>query len=129
MGSTALRYLGLSICFDLRFPGLYQKLTDQGAQILTVPSAFTLTTGKDHWHSLLRARAIENRYYVLAPAQFGRHDDESLWETYGHAMIVNLWGHILSMAADGPGIALAEVNLETLGQLRRAMPLEPRHRH
>lgn len=119
---TDLGVLGLSICYDMRFPGLYQELRTLGAEILTVPSAFTLTTGKDHWHPLLRARAIETQCYVLAPAQHGKHDDQGLRESFGHAMIVDPWGQVLAMAADGPGIALAEVDLDRVEQVRRAIP-------
>ena len=115
--------MGLTICYDLRFPGIYQELRNRGAQILTVPSAFTLTTGKDHWHSLLRARAIENQCFVLAPAQHGRHDDQGLRESYGHSMIVDPWGQILAMAADGPGVVLAEISLQRLDQVRSSMPV------
>ena len=89
---TPLGTLGLSVCYDLRFPELYQRLTAAGAEILTIPSAFTLTTGKDHWEALIRARAIENQCYLLAPAQHGRHDDVGLRETWGHSMIVDPWG-------------------------------------
>ena len=78
---SRLGVIGLTICYDLRFPGLYQELRSRGAEVLTIPSAFTLTTGKDHWHPLLRARAIENQCYVLAPAQYGKHDDGGLRET------------------------------------------------
>src|SRR5204863_5246893 len=87
---TALGTVGLSICYDLRFPELYRALSAAGAVLLTVPSAFTLMTGKDHWEVLLRARAIENQAYVLAPAQGGRHTDQRI--TYGHAMVVDPWG-------------------------------------
>lgn len=120
---TDLGVLGLTICYDLRFPGLYQKLRQEGAQMLTVPSAFTLTTGKDHWHSLLRARAIETQCFVLAPAQHGEHDDEGLRESFGHAMIVDPWGQVLTMVPDGPGVALAEIDLERLDRVRQAIPV------
>ncbi len=120
---TELGRLGLSICYDLRFPGLYQRLRDEGAEILNVPSAFTATTGRDHWEPLLRARAIENQCWVLAPAQVGRHDDLGLRESHGHAAILDPWGRIVAMTADGPGLALAEVELERVRQVRRAMPV------
>jgi predicted amidohydrolase len=120
---TDLGVLGLTICYDLRFPGLYQELRTRGAEVLTIPSAFTSTTGKDHWHPLLRARAIETQCYVLAPAQYGKHDDRGLRESYGHAMIVDPWGQIVAMAADGPGIAIAEIDLERVEKVRRAIPL------
>ncbi|MGB6334558.1 MAG: nitrilase-related carbon-nitrogen hydrolase, partial [Thermoanaerobaculia bacterium] len=110
------------------FPELYRRLVTEGAEILTVPSAFTLTTGKDHWEVLVRARAIENQCYVLAPAQFGKHDDEGLRESYGHAMIVDPWGHVVTMVADGPGIGLAEIDLDRVRQTRQAMPVDSHRR-
>ncbi len=125
---TDLGRMGLSICYDLRFPGLYQSLRDDGAEILTVPSAFTLTTGRDHWQPLLRARAIENQCWVLAPAQCGKHDDAGLRESYGHAMILDPWGHVVTMAADGPGLALAEIDLGVVQRVRRAIPVSDHRR-
>ena len=125
---TDLGRVGLSICYDLRFPGLYQQLRDKGAEIVTVPSAFTLTTGKDHWQPLLRARAIENQCWVLAPAQYGKHDDAGLRESYGHAMILDPWGHVVAMAADGPGLAMAEIDLRRVQRARRAMPVTDHRR-
>lgn len=125
---TDLGRVGLSICYDLRFPGLYQQLRDKGAEIVTVPSAFTLTTGKDHWQPLLRARAIENQCWVLAPAQYGKHDDAGLRESYGHAMILDPWGHVVAMAADGPGLALAEVDLRQAQRVRQAIPVTDHRR-
>lgn len=121
--STELGKLGLTICYDLRFPGLYQRLRGAGAEILTVPSAFTQTTGKDHWQPLLRARAIENQCYVLAPAQYGKHDDEGLRESHGHSLIVDPWGQIVAMVPDGPGIALAEIDLGRVERIRQALPV------
>lgn len=120
---TDLGTLGLTVCYDLRFPGLYQRLRDRGAEILTVPSAFTLTTGKDHWQPLLRARAIETQCYVLAPAQYGKHDDEGLRESFGHAIIVDPWGQIVAMASDGPGLALAELDRKRVESVRASMPV------
>ena len=120
---TSFGVLGLTICYDLRFPGLYQELRTLGAEILTVPSAFTRITGKDHWHPLLRARAIETQCYVLAPAQYGKHDDQGLRESFGHAMIVDPWGQVVAMAADGPGIALADIDLVRVAEIRRAIPV------
>ncbi len=120
--------LGLSICYDLRFPEFYQALTRQGAQILTVPSAFTLMTGKDHWQALLRARAIENQSYVLAPGQFGHHDDDGLRHSYGHSMIIDPWGHVIAKVSDGEGFAMAEINLERLAEIRKAMPVADHRR-
>jgi predicted amidohydrolase len=120
--------LGLSICYDLRFPELYRALADRGAQILLVPSAFTLTTGKDHWEPLLRARAIENQTFVIAPGQHGHHDDRGLRESWGHSMIVDPWGHVLGMAPDGEGFALAEIDLDRVARIRRGMPLNDHRR-
>ncbi|MGH9360975.1 MAG: nitrilase-related carbon-nitrogen hydrolase, partial [Thermoanaerobaculia bacterium] len=119
--------VGLSICYDLRFPELYRRLAAAGAELLAVPSAFTLVTGKDHWEPLLRARAIENQCYVLAPAQHGRHDDQGLKESWGHAMIVDPWGQVVACASDGPGLALAPIERERIERIRRAMPVA-RHR-
>jgi len=128
VADTPLGRIGLSICYDLRFPELYRRLVDQGAQILMIPSAFTLATGKDHWEPLLRARAIENQCYVLAPAQHGRHDDGGLRESWGHAMIVDPWGLPLATAADGPGLALAEIDLDRVERVRRAIPVSANRR-
>lgn len=122
VADTALGRLGLSVCYDLRFPELYRRLSSDGAELLTVPSAFTATTGKDHWHTLLRARAVENLCYVLAPAQWGEHDDAGLRESYGHAMIVDPWGTILAECADGVGFCIAEIDRERLQRLRTALP-------
>lgn len=128
VAQTALGKIGLSICYDLRFPELYRALVDQGAEILAIPSAFTLMTGKDHWHPLLRARAIESQCYVLAPGQSGKHDDEGLRHSYGHSMIVDPWGHIVGMSSDGPGLALAEVDLSRIQTVRRGIPLRDHRR-
>lgn len=126
---TEFGAIGLTVCYDLRFPGLYQRLRDLGSEILTVPSAFTLTTGKDHWHPLLRARAIETQCFVLAPAQYGKHDDEGLRESYGHAMIVDPWGQIVAMVADGSGVALAEIDRGRLESVRASMPVIDHRRY
>jgi predicted amidohydrolase len=120
--------LGLSICYDLRFGELYRQLADLGADILTVPSAFTLATGKDHWAVLLRARAVENQCWVFAPAQHGHHDDGGLRDSYGHAMIVDPWGLPVATASDGPGLALAEIDLERAARVRRAIPVRQHRR-
>lgn len=120
--------IGMSICYDLRFPELYRRMTDRGAQILTVPSAFTLMTGKDHWHALLRARAIECQAWVVAPGQYGEHDDAGLRRSYGHSMIVDPWGQVVGMAYDGEGLALAEIDTARADQIRRSMPLAQHRR-
>jgi predicted amidohydrolase len=126
--ATELGQLGLSICYDLRFSELYLRLAAAGAEIVTVPSAFTLTTGKDHWQVLLRARAIETQTFVLAPAQWGRHDDRGLRESYGHAMIVDPWGQVLAMVPDGPGFTLAEIDLARLDRVRASLPVADHRR-
>jgi predicted amidohydrolase len=124
---TPLARFGLTICYDLRFPELYRRLADEGADVLLIPSAFTLATGKDHWEPLLRARAIENQCYVIAPAQHGKHDDGGLANTWGHAMIVDPWGIPVATASDGPGLALAEIDLNRSVKVREAIPVR-RHR-
>jgi len=120
---TDLGGLGLSICYDLRFPELYQALVEGGAELLAVPAAFTATTGKAHWMPLLRARAIENQCWVIAPGQVGSHDDGGLRESHGHSCIIDPWGVVVAEAADGPGLALAEIDLERVAAVRRGMPV------
>jgi predicted amidohydrolase len=128
VAETDLAAFGLSICYDLRFGELYRALVAGGAQVVTVPSAFTLRTGKDHWRPLMRARAIETQCWVVAPAQCGHHDDGGLRESFGHAMIVDPWGDVVAMASEGPGIAVAEIDLERLERIRRAMPVSDHRR-
>jgi predicted amidohydrolase len=123
VAETPLGRLGLSICYDLRFGNLYRRLVSEGAEVLCAPAAFTMTTGRDHWEPLLRARAIECQSYVLAPAQSGRHDDPELRESFGHAMIVDPWGHVVARASDGPGLALAEIDLDRVALTRKAIPV------
>jgi predicted amidohydrolase len=112
--------LGLSVCYDLRFPELYRLLALQGAEILAVPAAFTLQTGKDHWELLLRARAVENQAFVIAPAQWGQKAD-GRW-TYGRSMIVDPWGTVLSTCPDRDGHALATLDLDYLDRFRDEFP-------
>ncbi len=115
--------VGLSICFDLRFPEVYRALCDQGAEILAVPSAFTMMTGKDHWHTLLRARAIENQAWVVAPAQWGPHDDKGLRLSYGHSMIVDPWGTVVAECGDGEGFCLATYDASRTQRVRTQIPM------
>lgn len=112
--------LGLSVCYDLRFPELFRRLLDAGAEIFAVPSAFTAYTGRAHWETLVRARAIENLAYVVAAAQTGRHATGR--ETYGDSMIVNPWGEILARRAQGAGVAIAECDPQKLKSLRAQLP-------
>ncbi|MEO8505390.1 MAG: carbon-nitrogen hydrolase family protein [Acidobacteriota bacterium] len=128
VAATKFARLGMSICYDVRFGELYRKLVDGGAEVILVPSAFTMTTGKDHWQVLLRARAIETQCYVLAPAQCGKHDDRGLGESYGHAMIVDPWGDVVAMASEGPGLAIGELDLDRVRRVRSAMPLASHRR-
>jgi predicted amidohydrolase len=126
VASTPLGCIGLSVCYDLRFPELYGRLVEAGAEILAVPSAFTMTTGRDHWEPLLRARAIENQCFVMAPAQWGTHDSRGTRESYGHAMMIDPWGNVIATAADGTGVAAAEIDLSRVREIRSSMPV---HRH
>ncbi|MBE9116784.1 carbon-nitrogen hydrolase family protein [Lusitaniella coriacea LEGE 07157] len=118
--SEKLGNLGLSICYDIRFPELYRHLAEKGADILFVPAAFTAYTGKDHWKILLQARAIENTAYVIAPAQTGNHYE--MRHTHGHAMIIDPWGIVLADAGTESGVAIAEINPARLKQVRQQMP-------
>lgn len=118
--SPTLGKIGLSVCYDVRFPELYRHLSYKGAEVMFVPAAFTAFTGKDHWQILLQARAIENTCYVIAPAQTGRH--YAMRQTHGHAMIIDPWGAILADAGDAPGVAIAEIAPSRLEQVRRQMP-------
>ena len=120
--------VGMSICYDLRFGELYRALVARGASILTVPSAFTATTGKAHWEILLRARAIESQAFVVAPGQHGAHDDGGLRESWGHSLIVDPWGRVLAEAADGVGIAVAELDLSEVQRVRAAIPIAAHRR-
>lgn len=117
---TPVGRLGLSVCYDVRFPELYRHLSAAGAQLLSVPSAFTAPTGRAHWETLLRARAIENLCYVIAPAQSGLHPSGR--ETYGDSMIVDFWGRILRRVPRGRGCAVAEVDLARQTSVRESFP-------
>jgi len=120
VADTVAGKMGLTVCYDVRFPELYRKLVDGGATLLAVPAAFTLTTGKDHWHVLLRARAIESQSYVLAAAQTGHHHGTR--NSYGHALIVDPWGVVLAECGEGEGVALADVDPQVIARIRRALP-------
>lgn len=117
--------IGLSICYDLRFPELYRALADRGAELIVVPAAFTLHTGKDHWHVLLRARAIEAQAWVVAAGQWGRHPRDRT--TYGHSLVVDPWGTVVAEASDGVGLVLARIERARLEGIRRGLP-SLRHR-
>ncbi len=125
---TALGRIGLTICYDLRFAELYRRLVEMGAEIVTIPSAFTDTTGKAHWHTLVRARAIEAQCYVIAPGQHGKHDDQGLRDSYGHSLIVDPWGLATAEASDGPNLAIAEIDLERVRRIRQQIPITQHRR-
>jgi predicted amidohydrolase len=112
--------LGLTICYDLRFPALYRALAEAGASVLTIPSAFTRQTGEAHWHVLMRARAIENGSYVLAAAQGGRHEDGR--ETFGHSIVVDPWGGVVAEGGTEPGVILADIDPAQIATARGRIP-------
>ena len=112
--------IGLTICYDLRFPALFRALAESGASFLTVPSAFTRKTGEAHWHTLLRARAIENGCFVFAAAQAGMHENKR--ETYGHSLIIDPWGEILAEGGVEPGVFLARIDPARVQTVRKAIP-------
>ncbi len=112
--------LGLSICYDMRFPDLYRALSNAGAEILSVPAAFTVPTGKAHWHVLLRARAIEAGAFVIAAAQWGEHEDGRA--TFGHSLVVDPWGEVLLDMGEGIGVGFAELDMALLADVRARVP-------
>lgn len=114
---TELGHLGMSVCYDLRFPELYRAMTLRGAQVLLVPAMFSRETGKAHWEALLRARAIENGCYVVAPNQWGGR-----FGAYGHSMVIDPWGEVIAGIPEGQGLAFAEIDLDRLEQVRRNLP-------
>ncbi len=120
LAETPWGTMGLTICYDLRFPHLYRRLAQAGAFMLTVPAAFTETTGKAHWHTLLRARAIENGAFVFAPAQGGLHANGR--RTYGHSLIIAPWGEVLAEGGTEPGVILAEIDPERVADARARVP-------
>ncbi len=116
--ATPFGRIGLSVCYDLRFPELYRAMGE--VDMILIPSAFTETTGREHWEILLRARAVENLCYVLAPAQGGRHENGR--ETYGNSMIVGPWGKVLSRLDKSPGVGVAEIDLARIAEVRNSLP-------
>jgi len=120
VANTSLGKLGLSICYDLRFPELYRRLVVQGAQVLFVPAAFTAYTGPHHWLPLLRARAIENQCWVVAPAQVGRHNAQR--ESHGETAVIDPWGRVVVRRARGTGLVEARIDLHELSRIRRRLP-------
>jgi len=112
--------IGLSICYDVRFPELYRAMAERGADLIAVPSAFAPETGKDHWQVLLRARAIENQAFVLAPAQCGRHSADR--SSYGRSLVIDPWGTVLAQGTDRPGVLVAVCDLGSLAQVRESLP-------
>jgi len=117
---TPVGKLGLTICYDLRFPALFQSLTDAGAQLVSVPAAFTVPTGKAHWEVLLRARAIEAGVFIVAAAQSGHHEDGR--NTYGHSLVIDPWGEVLLDMGEGAGVKTVEVDLSRITDVRSRVP-------
>jgi len=120
VADTPVGRLGLSVCYDMRFPELYRELVSQGAEWLAMPAAFTVPTGRAHWETLLRARAIENLCYVVAPAQSGTHTSGR--ETYGDTLIIDYWGQVLARLAKGPGVVVGEIDLVKQAETRARFP-------
>ena len=120
VADSSLGPVGMSVCYDMRFPELYRRLAERGARVLLVPSAFTVPTGRDHWEVLLRARAIENQAFVIAAAQYGEHN--STRRSYGRSLIIDPWGTVLATVADGEGMALAELDFQRLEDVRARLP-------
>jgi predicted amidohydrolase len=117
---TPFTRIGLTICYDLRFPALYRALAEAGAEVLTVPAAFTKQTGEAHWHLLLRARAVETGCFVLAAAQGGHHENGR--DTYGHSLVVDPWGTVIAEAGIEPGVTMADIDLSLVAQARGRVP-------
>ena len=118
---TPVGALGLTICYDLRFPAIFERLSEAGADVIAVPAAFTVPTGKAHWHVLLRARAIEAGLFVIAAAQSGRHEDGR--ETFGHSLVVDPWGEVLVDGGEGEKLLLAEIDLNRIAEVRARIPV------
>ena len=121
---TPVGRLGLTICYDLRFPELFQRLSEAGAEVIAVPAAFTVPTGRAHWQVLMRARAIEAELFIVAAAQAGRHEDGR--ETYGHSLVADPWGELLLEMGGEPGLAFAEIDLDRIAEVRARIPV---HQH
>jgi len=121
VSDTPFGRLGMTVCYDLRFPGLYQSLTDRGAELVSIPSAFTRVTGEAHWNPLIRARAIENQVFVIAPGQGGQHNAHRV--TWGHSMIVDPWGTVLACHEQGEGVAVERIDPAMPARLRQSMPV------
>jgi predicted amidohydrolase len=117
---TPVGRLGLTICYDLRFPAIFERLSEAGADLIAVPAAFTVPTGRAHWETLLRARAIEAGLFVAAAAQCGTHEDGR--NTYGHSMVVDPWGEVLLDMGEGNGIAFADIDLARISEVRGRVP-------
>ena len=120
VNGTPVGKLGLTICYDLRFPGLFARLAESDADVISVPAAFTVPTGKAHWHILLRARAIEAGLFVVAAAQVGRHEDGR--QTFGHSLVVDPWGEVLLDMRDQPGVGFADIDLKRISDVRSRIP-------
>lgn len=118
---TPVGNLGLTICYDLRFPAIFERLSEAGAEVIAVPAAFTVPTGEAHWHVLLRARAIEAGLFVVAAAQSGRHEDGRA--TYGHSLVVDPWGEVLVDGGDGERLLFAEIDLDRIAEVRSRIPV------
>lgn len=120
VNGTPVGKLGLTICYDLRFPGLFARLAECDADVIAVPAAFTVPTGKAHWHVLLRARAIEAGLFVIAAAQVGRHEDGR--QTFGHSLVVDPWGEVLLDMGEEPGVGFADIELKRISDVRSRIP-------
>lgn len=118
---TPVGRLGLTICYDLRFPALFERLSEAGAGVIALPAAFTVPTGEAHWEVLLRARAIEAGVFLVAAAQAGRHEDGR--ETYGHSLVVDPWGRVVAELGGEPGLVFADIDLEMIGEVRARIPV------
>lgn len=121
LADTPLGPMGLSICYDIRFPDLYSRLAQAGARVFAVPAAFTVPTGRAHWHTLLRARAIESAAFVIAAAQSGTHEDGRV--TYGHSLVVDPWGEVLLDMGEGEGLGFVEIDLAKVDDVRAQIPV------